>query len=111
MATSPQPGIYVRGNSVRNAQTPGAAVQAVWDGYVRQDEVSVDTVDYRDLQETTKGLGIPANQSKDALVEAIANLEAEGGATVSGDSDGVEVSSDLGSPGSGEGVGADAPVS
>lgn len=62
------PGVYVKGDQTRIVNTRGAAVQAVWDGYTLQGGDS----DYRALQAKAKDLGIPANQSAEALVEAIA---------------------------------------
>ena len=61
-------GIYVKGDRTRIANTKADAVQAVWDGYAPQGGDS----DYRALQAKAKDLGIPANQSAEALTEAIA---------------------------------------
>ena len=78
MSTSPKPGLYVKGDKVRNALTPAQAVQAVWDGFVAAPEQAeqVETP-YADLQAQAKALGIPANQSAAKLAEAIANFEPE----------------------------------
>ena len=78
MSTSPQPGLFVKGDAVRFAQTPAQAVQAAWDGFVAAPE-QVETVEtpYADLQAQAKALGIPANQSAAKLAEAIANFEPE----------------------------------
>lgn len=65
--------IYVKGDQTRRVYTPAQRVAAVWDGFKPASEVTADDTDYRDLQAQAKVLGIPANQSKDALVAAIAN--------------------------------------
>lgn len=68
-----EPGVYVRGDQTRLARTPGAAVAAVWDGFRPATQQQTEDADYRDLQAQAKRLGIPANQSKDALAAAIAS--------------------------------------
>ena len=73
---STQTGTYVKGERVRYARTPGQAVQAVWEGFRRADEVDTD-VDYRELQARAKALGIPANGPKAALAKAVADFVPE----------------------------------
>ena len=78
MSTSPQPGLFVKGDKVRNAVTPAQAVQAAWEGFVAApDQAEQESASYADLQAQAKELGIPANQSAVKLAEAIANFEPE----------------------------------
>lgn len=44
-------------------------------GYSETAPATSDDADYRDMQTRAKELGIPANQSKDALAAAIADAE------------------------------------
>lgn len=86
MTSQYQPGNYVKGDRSRFAETKADAVAAVFDGFVLEGPALEDT-DYRDLQEQAKAAGIPANQSKEALVSALASPA---------DDETVEVTSDLG---------------
>jgi hypothetical protein len=68
-----KPGTYTKGEDVRHASSPSEAVALVFAGYRPQTAASVaESADYRDLQAQAKGLGIPANQSKADLAQAIA---------------------------------------
>ena len=80
-------GTYVKGEDVLIARTPAAAVSAVYAGYALAktdakvegdavvapvtEDVNTDGPDYPTLQELAKEAGIPANQSKAALEEAL----------------------------------------
>lgn len=66
-----QHGVYVKGDSVRRCDTNASVVAARWEGYVLLENQDVESVDYRDLQAQAKALGVPANQSKEALEAAI----------------------------------------
>jgi hypothetical protein len=67
-----KPGVYVKGDSEKVANTPARAVALVFDGYTLKETVPAESASYRDLQAQAKELGIPANQSEGALREAIA---------------------------------------
>lgn len=69
--TTYEPGTYIKGDDVRSASNAAEAVALAFQGYKRQTADFLADVDYRDLQEQAKALGIPANQSKEALAEAI----------------------------------------
>lgn len=66
-----KPGVYVKGDDQRVANSASAAVALVFDGFVRKDEGPAEDATYRDLQEQAKELDIPANQSAEALREQI----------------------------------------
>lgn len=66
-----QPGVYVKGDSVRMASSARSAAALVFDGFVLQDQSPAADADYRDLQAQAKELDIKANQSADALRVAI----------------------------------------
>lgn len=78
-----QPGVYAKGEKTRYAGSAAEAVAAVFDGYKlveassdvpaegTVDNHDEDSTDYRDLQAQAKELGIPANQSAEALRAAI----------------------------------------
>jgi hypothetical protein len=71
--TTYSPGTYRKGDDVRYADSAATAVNLAFTGYVRDSAESLaEGTDYRDLQAQAKELGIPANQSKEALAEAIA---------------------------------------
>lgn len=76
MTASSETGTYVKGDRVRFASNAVQVVQAKWEGFVRADQADVD-VDYRDLQARAKSLGIPANQPKAKLAEAVASYTPE----------------------------------
>jgi hypothetical protein len=71
--STPTPGIYRKGLEVRTAETASEAVALKFAGFVKQTAAALDDVDYRDLQQQAKDLGIPANQAKTALAQAIAD--------------------------------------
>lgn len=75
-----EPTTYVKDGRVRVVDSAASRVNAEWEGFVPKAEQSVDDVDYRDLQEQAKALGVPANQSKAALVEAVADAKVDPGA-------------------------------
>jgi len=80
-------GTYVKGDDVRVARTPAVAVALAFSGYALAksdtkveadavvvpvtEDVNTDGPDYPTLQELAKEAGIPANQSKAALEEAL----------------------------------------
>lgn len=72
-----QPGVYVKGDSVRIASTAGTAAQLAYDGYALQGESPApeaddnDTPDYRELQAQAKELDIDARQSAAELQKQI----------------------------------------
>jgi hypothetical protein len=71
-----QPGVYVKGDSVRIASSTSAAAALAFDGYaLRGDEPAPEGdsngVDYRDLQKQAKELDIPANQTSEELQRQI----------------------------------------
>ena len=66
-----EPGTYVRGDTTRYARTRAQAVAFVWDGFRPATAQQPEDVDYRNLQAQAKALGIPANQSAEALQKAI----------------------------------------
>lgn len=66
-----QPGVYVKGDSERVANTVSRAAALVFEGYALKDESPAPDADYRDLQAQAKELGISANQKADALREQI----------------------------------------
>lgn len=74
-----QPGVYVKGDSVRIASTTSAAAALAFDGYALQgepapaEETEGDSngADYRDLQKQAKELDIPANQTAEELQRQI----------------------------------------
>lgn len=71
---TPQPGVYRKGHETRVADNASEAVRLTFDGYRPQTaETVASESDYRDLQAQAKVLGIPANQGKEALAEAIAS--------------------------------------
>lgn len=65
-------GTYVKGDSVKVANTPARAVALVFDGYRLQEQAPAEDTSYRDLQAQAKELGIKANQPEASLREAIA---------------------------------------
>lgn len=67
-----QPGVYVKGNDERVANTSSRAVALVFEGYSLKETVPAESASYRDLQAQAKELGIAANQSEGALRDAIA---------------------------------------
>lgn len=69
---APVPGVYVKGDSVKTANTAAKAVALVFEGYQLQEQVPAEDTSYRELQAEAKELGIPANQSDSALRKAIA---------------------------------------
>lgn len=77
-------GVYVKGDQTRVANTKADAVQAVFDGFAPVKSNSEDSsaskggsedssASYRDLQAQAKELDIPANQSAEALEQAISD--------------------------------------
>lgn len=80
-----EPGIYVKGDREKVADTPARAVALAFEGYVLKDTVPSETASYRDLQAQAKELGIPANQSEQHLREAIAALPPSVVVTAEGD--------------------------
>lgn len=77
-----KPGTYVKGDSVKVANTTKRAVALVFDGYKLQKASPAEDTSYRDLQSQAKELGIPANQSEAALRSAIAEKTLPGVDTV-----------------------------
>jgi hypothetical protein len=64
------PATFVKGDQTRVAHNPSDAVKARFDGFQLLG-AGAGQVDYADLQEQAKRRGIPANQSKEALVDAL----------------------------------------
>ena len=67
---------YVKGSETRLVRTVAQEVAAKFEGFkpaaeASVEEASVEDADYRELQEQAKAAGIPANQSKEALFEAV----------------------------------------
>jgi len=90
-------GTYVKGDSAKVATSRAQAVALVFDGYVFRGESPSEDVDYRDLQAQAKELGIPANQSADALREQIdAELNKPGDVNVDPQSSENPLAPDLG---------------
>lgn len=67
-----EPGVYVKGDDERVANTPARAVALVFEGFSLKETIPAEGATYRDLQAQAKELGIPANQSEGALRDAIA---------------------------------------
>lgn len=81
--TNTYPATYAKGDRRRSVTTASDAVKAQFDGFKL---VSVDEVDYADLQAQAKELGIKANQSAAALTEQInAKLSDESTESTAGD--------------------------
>ena len=78
---------YVKGSEVRLVRTPSQRVAAKFDGYKPAAEASVEDADYRELQEQAKASGIPANQSKEALFEAVTQPTDQATSTITDDDD------------------------
>lgn len=77
--STPQPGVYRKGDSVRVADNASEAVDLVWHGYVQQTpEALVEGLDRPALQAKAKELGIKANQSSEALAAEIAAASVDG---------------------------------
>lgn len=76
------PGVYVKGDVERVANTPARAVALVFDGFRLKEAVPAEDTSYRDLQAQAKELGIPANQSADDLRAAIAQATLPGPDTI-----------------------------
>ena len=74
-----RPGTFAKGNIVRRADRPVDVVALRFAGWKRVEEQTPDDASYRELQEQAKSVGIPANQSTDALLEALAQYENDGG--------------------------------
>lgn len=77
-----KPGTYVKGDSVKVANTAARAVALRFDGYTLHEATPAEDTSYRDLQAQAKELGIPANQSEAALRAAIAEASLPGADTV-----------------------------
>lgn len=69
-----KPGVYVKDGVEKHANTVARAVALAFEGYRLKEEVPASGASYRDLQSQAKELGIPANQSEDALRAAIAEV-------------------------------------
>lgn len=82
--------MYVKAGAVRNCQTRADVVAARFEGFVPAGNQDPVDVDYRDLQEQAKALGIPANQSKAALVKAVAAHPTETTTDPAGDQPGED---------------------
>lgn len=67
-----KPGVYVKGDVEKVANTPTRAVELIFEGYRLKESVPAESATYRDLQAQAKEFGIPANQSEPVLREAIA---------------------------------------
>lgn len=70
-------GLYVKDSRVRRAYSASDAVALVFEGYVHvePDKVESDDLTYRDLQRAAMAVGIPANQSTEELLDALAAHE------------------------------------
>lgn len=73
------PQTFVKGDRTKVAHNAADAVKARFEGY--RPYVAESTVDYSELQAQAKLRGIPANQSKDALVEALSLPHTESAST------------------------------
>jgi len=74
--TSYATGNYVKNGRVRAASTAADAVDLVWNGYVPVADQPAPS--RSDLQAQAKALGIPANQTSEALLAAIAEAPVAG---------------------------------
>lgn len=77
-----QPGVYVKGDDEKVANTASRAVALIFEGYRLKETVPAEDTSYRDLQAQAKEFGIPANQSEAALRAAIAHASLPSPTTV-----------------------------
>jgi len=80
-----QPGVYVKGESVRYADTPGRAVALAFEGFVRAADQDPESVSYAEVQAQAKALGLPAKGGKAKLAESVAKSDTQIPAADQGD--------------------------
>lgn len=78
--------LYVKGDRTRRVDSPAKRVQAVWEGFKPAADAAEDATRV-ELQTVAKSLGIKANQSSDALRQAIAEHEVDDSADDTGEGD------------------------